>query len=97
MNRSSRSEDLELHEEIVHTLFQQSHMLPLSLDRNPVYWEYDHSLYLYPLPHLFVLSEDQPSYQVEYSGSRSVNPGSFRTHGSFILYELSSNSVHFHS
>ena len=39
------------------TLLQQSHLSPVPLSVQPVYWTHDHSLYLWPSPHLLVLGD----------------------------------------
>ncbi|MEW5303625.1 MAG: hypothetical protein WDW36_006298 [Sanguina aurantia] len=59
------------------TVLEQSHLCPLPLLQQPIYWQADHALALYPLPHTLVLADDSPQAQHEKSGCNMVNPGSF--------------------
>ena len=34
----------------VHTIVDQGHMCPLPMHLQPLYWEYDYALRMYPLP-----------------------------------------------
>ena len=44
-------------EHLCATLLQQSHMCPVPLESQPVFWNYDHALHLYPLPNVLVLAD----------------------------------------
>jgi hypothetical protein len=47
-------------EHLCATLLQQSHMCPVPLESQPVFWNYDHALHLYPLPDVLVLADRAP-------------------------------------
>lgn len=69
------------------TLLQQSHLCPLPLLQQPIYWQYDHALHLYPLPHAVVVAEaSAPQAQYEHMGCTVFNPGSFTEHGCFAAF-----------
>ncbi|KAG2497843.1 hypothetical protein HYH03_004110 [Edaphochlamys debaryana] len=59
------------------TLLQQSHLAPLPLLAQPVYWEHDGALGLYPLPDCVVLADASAGAQGEFvhEGCRVINPG----------------------
>ena len=56
------------------TLLQQSHLCPLPLLQQPIYWQYDHALHLYPLPHCVVLADTSPQAQHVHQGCNVFNP-----------------------
>ena len=56
------------------TLLQQSHLCPVPLDSQAVYWQHDHALALYPLPHLLVLADSVPANQTLFQGCQCLNP-----------------------
>eukprot|EP00658_Telonema_sp_P-2_P013265 TRINITY_DN15019_c0_g1_i4.p1 TRINITY_DN15019_c0_g1~~TRINITY_DN15019_c0_g1_i4.p1 ORF type:complete len:437 (-),score=101.50 TRINITY_DN15019_c0_g1_i4:88-1398(-) len=69
------------------TLLSQSHLSPLPLTSQPVYWDYSHALQLYPNPSLLVLADSYEMYLVDLQKESQVaNPGSFMVDGSFLLY-----------
>ena len=39
------------------TVVCQSHMAPLPLHVKPSYWDFDHALWLYPLPDLYISAD----------------------------------------
>ena len=72
------------------TLLSQSHLSPLPISSQPIYWDYNHSLQLYPLPSLLVLADSYEMYHISQDqDSQVANPGSFATEGSFLLYRPS--------
>ncbi|KAJ3405868.1 hypothetical protein CcCBS67573_g06713 [Chytriomyces confervae] len=92
----------ELKEHLARTIIQQSHLSPMPLEVQPRLASFDHTLRLYPLPHLIVLADKYDSYQTEYEGTLCMNPGSFGNQGCFMTYspsdgELESfwNRIHF--
>jgi len=92
---ASSGED-SIFSKLAESILRQGHLLPLPLEARPVYWELDHSLRLDPLPHLLVLADrvDQYYYETEEAeGTKAVNPGSFSSDGSFMVYYPSSRSV----
>ena len=56
------------------TLIQQAHLAPLPLQHAPVYWEWDHALYLYPAPHVVALADRTlPQTQYVFEGTLFFN------------------------
>ncbi len=47
-------------EHLCATLLQQSHLCPVPLEAQPVFWNYDHALHLYPIPDVLVLADRAP-------------------------------------
>uniref|UniRef100_T1IYN3 DNA polymerase epsilon subunit n=1 Tax=Strigamia maritima TaxID=126957 RepID=T1IYN3_STRMM len=77
----------EIPHHFVKTLISQSHLCPLPLNNAPIYWSYDHSLRLYPLPDVIVCADKYSSYCVSNMGCTFFNPGSFATNnGNFKVY-----------
>jgi len=56
------------------TLLQQSHLCPLPLVLQPIYWQYDHALQLYPLPHAVVVADSSPQAEHSHEGCKVFNP-----------------------
>ncbi|CAM9757558.1 unnamed protein product [Phaeothamnion confervicola] len=82
---------------IVKTLFDQGHLCPLPLAGRPICWQLDHTLALYPLPHVAVLADSADQYQWRYHGASAFNPGSFQADFSFIVYRPATCEVDFSS
>eukprot|EP00457_Paulinella_chromatophora_P005543 gb/GEZN01005560.1/.p1 GENE.gb/GEZN01005560.1/~~gb/GEZN01005560.1/.p1 ORF type:complete len:534 (-),score=90.17 gb/GEZN01005560.1/:109-1710(-) len=91
----SEDETDDLAEHLVKTVVDQSHLCPLPPVVRPVYWNYDHSLRLYPLPDLLVLGDVVDQYEVPYEGCQAVNPGTFSSDFSFVIYYPSSSKLEF--
>lgn len=85
----------EITEQLVESLLDQAHLCPLPLHARPVHWELDHSLRLFPLPHLLVLADRTEQFSYEYKGCNTVNPGMFASDFSFVVYQPSTRSVQF--
>ncbi|KAJ3357643.1 DNA polymerase epsilon subunit 2 [Entophlyctis luteolus] len=78
------------------TLIAQSHLCPLPVDVQPRYAAFDHTLRLYPLPHLLVLADKYDAYDyhdkpgdgadADSGFTQCINPGSFGNHGTFMTY-----------
>ncbi len=47
-------------EHLCATLLQQSHLCPVPLEAQPVFWNFDHALHLYPIPDVLVLADRAP-------------------------------------
>jgi DNA polymerase epsilon subunit 2 len=88
-------EDPDVTEQLVETIMEQAHLFPLPSHVAPVYWELDHSMRLTPLPHLLVLGDRGDQYSWTHKDCNAVNPGSFQTDGSFVVYRPSSREVEF--
>ncbi len=56
------------------TLLQQSHLCPLPMYSQPIRWQLDPSLRLYPLPHCVVLADSQPQQQCVFASTLCINP-----------------------
>ena len=82
-------------EHLVKTLLDQSHLCPLPLRVSPVYWKYDHALRLYPLPDVMVLADFYDQYLWCYEECVALNPGSFPTEFSFVVYRPASRGTEF--
>ena len=59
------------------TLVAQSHLCPLPLHVEPVYWALDSALWLFPLPDLVVCADKYDHFSVAQVDCNIVNPGSF--------------------
>ncbi|KAG8201544.1 hypothetical protein JTE90_011219 [Oedothorax gibbosus] len=78
----------------VKTVIANGHLLPLPLNVAPIYWEYDHSLWLYPLPDVVVCADKYDPYTVTSTNSIFFNPGSLpRSNFSFKVYFPASKQV----
>lgn len=47
-------------EHLCATLLQQSHLCPVPLEAQLVFWNFDHALHLYPIPDVLVLADRVP-------------------------------------
>lgn len=45
-------EEIDMSDQLVKLIIQQSHLWPMPVAAKPVHWELDHSMRLTPLPHL---------------------------------------------
>ena len=79
------------HRHLLCTLLSQSHLSPLTLDAQPVYWSYDSSLSLYPLPHVLFVLDERCEFEVEYDGCLAIGGRSLASRGEFIVYYPASN------
>jgi len=60
------------------TLVSQGHLAPLPQHICPVYWDYDRSMWIYPLPDVVVIGDKFDPFTTEsIQGCTIVNPGSF--------------------
>ena len=76
------------------TITCQAHLTPLPLHMCPVYWDYDRSLSLYPLPDLVITADKFEPFTAESSGCKVVNPGTFAKHDfTFKTYIPGTKSV----
>lgn len=57
---SARNSPDAAFEHLCATLLQQSHLCPVPLEAQPVFWQLDHALHLYPLPDALVLADAAP-------------------------------------
>jgi len=69
------------------TMVQQAHLCPLPITQSPIYWEYDHSLWLYPAPNcIFLGDRTEQQSLANFEETSLANPGCFSDDGSFLLY-----------
>lgn len=70
----SKSSDA-LFEHLSVTLLQQSHLCPLPLEKQPIYWQHDHALRLYPVPSAVILADSStPAASFTFEGCVCFNP-----------------------
>ncbi|XP_071700833.1 DNA polymerase epsilon subunit B [Rutidosis leptorrhynchoides] len=82
----STEETKEPFEHLVATIIHQSHLCPLPLSVQPIIWNYDHCLHLYPTPHTIVLADRSNMNVFNYSGTTCLNPGSFSLDTQFAVF-----------
>eukprot|EP00178_Gracilaria_changii_P006791 TRINITY_DN2205_c0_g1_i1.p1 TRINITY_DN2205_c0_g1~~TRINITY_DN2205_c0_g1_i1.p1 ORF type:complete len:757 (+),score=95.73 TRINITY_DN2205_c0_g1_i1:205-2475(+) len=75
-----------MHAHLVKTVSDQSYLTPLPVSARPVLWAHDHGLWLFPTPHVTVLADKVDSYICTYEKNLGMNPGSFKTDFSFLVY-----------
>lgn len=62
---------------VVKTVLDQGTLSPFQLTVRPVFWEYEHTLSITPLPNSIILADPtSPPFKVTYQGCTVVNPGS---------------------
>ena len=93
--KAGSPEDPDITEQMVETIMEQAHLFPLPAHVKPVYWELDHAMRLTPLPHLLVLADRVDQYSWTHEDCNAVNPGSFSSDGSFVVYRPASREVEF--
>ncbi|KAI8319192.1 DNA polymerase epsilon, subunit B [Martensiomyces pterosporus] len=81
------AEGTEIVKHLVRTVIDEGHLCPLPQRIRPIYWAYDHSMRLYPIPDVLILADRFDSYSINYEGCQCINPGSFSAGGfSFFMY-----------
>ncbi|KAK3123625.1 hypothetical protein QOZ80_8AG0633800 [Eleusine coracana subsp. coracana] len=80
-------------EHLVATITHQSHLCPLPLTIQPIIWNYDHCLRLYPTPHTIVLGDKGEQKAFKYTGITCFNPGSFANDSTFAAYRPCTKEV----
>ncbi|XP_061356039.1 DNA polymerase epsilon subunit B [Gastrolobium bilobum] len=89
----SKEETDDPFQHLVATITHQSHLCPLPLTVQPIIWNYDHCLYLYPTPHAIVLGDRSQQKAFKYTGITCFNPGSFSIDSTFVAYRPCSQEV----
>jgi len=94
-----------LFQHLVSTLVQQAHLCPLPITQAPIYWQYDHALWLYPAPTCIFLGDrterqSVANHTTKYESSpystTLANPGCFGgDDGEFLVYAPATGSVSF--
>ncbi|OMO73451.1 DNA polymerase alpha/epsilon, subunit B [Corchorus olitorius] len=82
-------------EHLVATIIHQSHLCPLPLFVQPIIWNYDHGLQLYPTPHTIILGDRSEQKAFKYTGITCFNPGSFSDDGTFVAYRPCTQEIEF--
>jgi hypothetical protein len=82
-------EETSLHKHALRTILSQSHLSPLPLEVTPIDWAHDHTLRLYPLPHVLVLGGRGSGFVENEKNVWASNPGCFGTDFSFAVYHPS--------
>jgi hypothetical protein len=68
------------------TILRQSHLCPLPLSIQPIYWEYDHALRLFPLPDAVIIGEDSSAFKSTTDKVLMFNPGSLVMDGTYAAF-----------
>ncbi|KAL0356392.1 UNVERIFIED_CONTAM: DNA polymerase epsilon subunit B [Sesamum radiatum] len=89
----STEETSDPFEHLVATITHQSHLCPLPLSVQPIIWNFDHCLHIYPTPHTIVLGDRSEQKAFKYTGITCFNPGSFSNDFTFVAYRPCSQEV----
>ncbi|XP_062159614.1 DNA polymerase epsilon subunit B [Alnus glutinosa] len=89
----SSEETTDPFQHLVATITHQSHLCPLPLIVQPVIWNYDHCLHLYPTPHTIILGDRSEQKAFKYTGITCFNPGSFSNDYTFVAYRPCTQEV----
>ncbi|KAM6130891.1 LOW QUALITY PROTEIN: DNA polymerase epsilon subunit 2 [Pterocles gutturalis] len=88
------SSNMDIPNHFVKTLLSQGHLTPLPLYVSPVYWAYDYSLRVYPVPDMLVIADKYDPFTVTNTDCLCINPGSFPRSGfSFKVFYPSNKTV----
>ncbi|NXG14667.1 DPOE2 polymerase, partial [Grallaria varia] len=88
------SSNMDIPNHFVKTLLSQGHLSPLPLSVSPVYWAYDYSLRIYPVPDVLVTADKHDPFTVTNTDCLCINPGSFPRSGfSFKVFYPSNKTV----
>jgi DNA polymerase epsilon subunit 2 len=80
-------------ENLVKTLVDQAHLLPLPT--SPVFFAAAESLSLVPLPSICILADATEQFVLDYAQCGVMNPGSFAADGSFVVYRPAQMTTEF--
>uniref|UniRef100_A0A8C5X3J4 DNA polymerase epsilon subunit n=1 Tax=Malurus cyaneus samueli TaxID=2593467 RepID=A0A8C5X3J4_9PASS len=67
--------------QFVKTILSQGHLTPLPLYVSPVFWAFDYSLRVYPVPDLLIIADKYDPFTVTNTDCLCINPGSFPRSG----------------
>ena len=81
-----------LFDHVCATVLQESHVCPVPLEYQPIAWEWDHSLWLYPLPHGLVLADAEQAAKSTFDTCVCLNPGSL-LQGTFGAWRPTENEM----
>ncbi|GJP59117.1 hypothetical protein CLOP_g8319, partial [Closterium sp. NIES-67] len=75
------------------TVVHQAHLSPLPLTSQPVFWDYDFTLHLFPAPHVLILADAADQGSTVVNDVTCINPGSFSLDGTFTAYYPATRTV----
>uniref|UniRef100_A0A8C4E504 DNA polymerase epsilon subunit n=1 Tax=Dicentrarchus labrax TaxID=13489 RepID=A0A8C4E504_DICLA len=80
--------------QFVKTILSQGHLTPLPLYVSPVFWAYDYSMRVYPVPDVIIFADKYDPFSITNTDCLCVNPGSFPRSGfTFKVYYPSNRTV----
>ncbi|KAE9015715.1 hypothetical protein PR002_g13853 [Phytophthora rubi] len=85
----------DISKHLAKTLIDQAHLCPLPMMANPINWDFDSSLQLFPVPDVLILGDSTEQYQLGYSSVGVFHPGPFHADFSFVFYRPSTNTTEF--
>eukprot|EP00897_Mesotaenium_endlicherianum_P003690 jgi/Mesen1/3349/ME000191S02482 len=91
--KPSEDETSDPFQHLVVTALQQSHLCPLPLTTQPIFWEYDHALRLYPVPDVVIFADRAEQNRFVFEGVTCFNPGPFTTDSTFVAYRPATREV----
>ncbi|KAM8833178.1 DNA polymerase epsilon subunit 2 isoform 2-T2 [Synchiropus picturatus] len=71
--------NLDIPNHFVKTILSQGHLTPLPLYVSPVYWAYDYSLRVYPVPDVIVFADKYDPFNISASDCLCINPVCYQT------------------
>ncbi|NWT15142.1 DPOE2 polymerase, partial [Vireo altiloquus] len=88
------SSNMDIPNHLAKTILAQGHLTPLPLHVSPVFWAYDYSLRVYPVPDVLILADKHDPFTVTNTDCLCMNPGSFPRSGfSFKVFYPSNKAV----
>ncbi|KAF7656627.1 hypothetical protein LDENG_00038700 [Lucifuga dentata] len=86
--------NLDIPNHFVKTILSQGHLTPLPVYVSPVFWAYDYTLRVYPVPDVIIFADKYDPFNITNTDCLCLNPGSFPRSGfTFKVYYPSNKSV----
>uniref|UniRef100_A0A8C4XQP5 DNA polymerase epsilon subunit n=1 Tax=Falco tinnunculus TaxID=100819 RepID=A0A8C4XQP5_FALTI len=82
------SSNMDIPNHFVKTILSQGHLTPLPLYVSPVYWAYDYTLRVYPVPDMLVIADKYDPFTVTNADCLCINPGSFPRRYMFLFADF---------
>ncbi|CAI5723284.1 unnamed protein product [Hyaloperonospora brassicae] len=92
---ASSVSQMDISKHLAKTLIDQAHLCPLPLMANPITWDFDASLQLFPAPDVLIIGDATEQYQLGYSSVGVFHPGPFHVDYSFVFYRPSTTTTEF--